>query len=228
MRFGGPAGMQVFLDVLVFHCFLLFVGRLGEAALGATSLTIRLNMVAFLPMMGLGQAVSILVGQRLGENKPEIAEKSTYSGLTLMFAYMVVVAAVYVLLPHLLVSAFEPGKPEEVEKFAAIAAIVPTLLLYVAFYSVVDSVNLAFAFALRGAGDTKYVTMLTFALAWPLMVIPTALAVSLGGNVYWCWVFATAHIIGMSVCFWFRFRSGKWKSMRVIEPGVAEEGERPA
>ncbi len=59
--------------------------------------------------------------------------------------------------------------------------------------------------------------MLTFALAWPLMVIPTALVVHFGGSVYWAWVFATLHIIGMSVCFWFRFRSGKWKSMRVIE-----------
>ena len=50
------------------------------------------------------------------------------------------------------------------------------------------------------------------------MVIPTFLVVTLGGSLYWAWVFATAHIIGMSVCFWFRFRSGKWKSMRVIEP----------
>ena len=48
-----------------------------------------------------------------------------------------------------------------------------------------------------------------------------------GGNVLWAWAFATAHIIAMSVCFWLRFRSGKWKSMRVIEPGLPE-GERPA
>ena len=66
MKYGGPAGMQVFLDVLVFHVFTQLVGRLGEAAIGATTLTVRLNMVAFLPMMGLGQAVCILVGQRLG------------------------------------------------------------------------------------------------------------------------------------------------------------------
>ena len=82
-----------------------------------------------------------------------------------------------------------------------------------------------FAFALRGAGDTKYVTILTFTLAWPLMVIPTALTVYFGGSVYWCWVFATAHIVGMSVCFWFRFRSGKWKSMRVIE-SASEEAKK--
>ncbi len=218
MKYGGPAGMQVFLDVLVFNFFTQLVGRLGDAPLGATTLTIRLNMIAFLPMMGLGQAICILVGQRLGENRPDLAEKSAYTGLKWSFGYMTLVALAYVAIPMLLVEPFRPDKPEEQEKFATIIAIVPTLLICVAVFSIADSINLSFAFALRGAGDTKYVTMLTFSLAWPLMVIPTAITVSAGGSVYWCWVFVTLHIIGMSVCFWFRFRSGKWKSMRVIEP----------
>jgi MATE family multidrug resistance protein len=38
-----------------------------------------------------------------------------------------------------------------------------------------------------------------------------------GASVYWAWVFATAHIFAMAVVFFFRFRSGKWKTMRVIE-----------
>jgi len=223
MKFGGPAGIQVFLDVLMFHLFTQLVVQLGVAAAGATTLTVRLNMIAFLPMMGLGQAICILVGQRLGENRPEIAEKSTYTGLKWSFGYMTLVALAYVSIPSVLIAPFRPDNPEELEKFNAIAAVVPTLLLFVAFFSITDAINLSFAFALRGAGDTKYVTKLTFALAWPLMVIPTALTVWLGGNVYWCWVFATAHIIGMSVCFWYRFRGGKWKSMRVIEPGSAKE-----
>src|SRR5438067_6404485 len=33
----------------------------------------------------------------------------------------------------------------------------------------------------------------------------------LGGSVYWTWVFASAHICAMAVCFALRFRSGKWK-----------------
>jgi MATE family multidrug resistance protein len=207
--------------VLVFHLFTQLVGRLGDAALGATTLTVRLNMIAFLPMMGLGQAICILVGQRLGEDRPDLAEKSTYTGLKWSFGYMCLVALTYVTIPTLLLSVFESDRDPAM--FAEIAVIVPGLLLCVAIFSLADAVNLSFAFALRGAGDTKYVTALTFALAWPLMVIPTALTVALGGNVYWCWVFATAHIIGMSVCFWFRFRGGKWKSMRVIESAVAEE-----
>src|SRR5207302_10646683 len=81
MKYGGPAGIQVFLDVLVFNVFVQLVGRLGEAAMGATTLTVRLNMIAFLPMMGLGQAVCIQVGQRLGANRPDLAERSVYTGL---------------------------------------------------------------------------------------------------------------------------------------------------
>jgi MATE family multidrug resistance protein len=139
MKYGGPAGMQVFLDVLVFNMFTQLVGRLGDAALGATTLAVRLNMIAFLPMMGLGQAVCILVGQRLGENHPDRAEKSTYTGLRWMFGYMCLVALAYVTIPGVLLALFEGDR--EPEKFAAIAAIVPRLLLFVAVFSLVDAIN---------------------------------------------------------------------------------------
>jgi len=222
MKYGGPAGAQVFLDVLVFHVFVQLVGRLGEAATGATTLTIRLNMVAFLPMMGLGQAVSILVGQRLGADRPDLAERSAYTGLKWSFGYMCGVAAMYLLIPEVLVGVFKGDR--DPESFAALAAIVPTLMAYVAVYSVADSVNLTFSFALRGAGDTRFVSLLTFALAWPIMVVPTFLVVRAGGSIYAAWVFATAYIIAMAVCFFLRFRSGRWKSMRVIEAAPAGGG----
>jgi multidrug resistance protein, MATE family len=215
MKYGGPAGAQVFLDILVFNVFVQLVGRLGEAATGATTLTVRLNMVAFLPMMGLGQAVSILVGQRLGADRPDLAERSVYTGLKWVFGYMCGVAAMYLLIPGVLVGVFEGDR--DPSSFAAVAAIVPTLLAYVAVYSVADSVNVAFSFALRGAGDTRFVSLLTFALAWPIMVVPTFVVVRAGGSIYAAWAFATAYILAMAICFFLRFRSGKWKTMRVIE-----------
>jgi MATE family multidrug resistance protein len=220
MKYGGPAGAQVFLDVLVFHVFIQLVGRLGEAQTGATTLTVRLNMVAFLPMMGLGQAVAILVGQRLGADRPDLAERSAYTGLKWVFGYMCSVAAVYLLFPEALVSLFDGAR--DPARFAEVAAIVPSLLLCVAIYSLADAVNVTFSFALRGAGDTRFVSLLTFALAWPIMVVPTFLVVHSGGNIYWAWGFATAYILAMAACFTLRFRSGRWKSMRVIEAPDAE------
>ncbi len=228
MKFGGPAGIQMFLDVLAFTLFTLFVGQLGFAAMGATSITITLNMITFLPMMGLGQAICILVGQRLGEDRPQIAERTTYNGLRWMSGYIFIIVTLYLTAPSLLLAAFMPSTPDELAKFEQIAAIVPTLLVCVAIYSLADSANLTFAFALRGAGDTKFVTWLTFLFAWPVMVIPTWFVVTyrtelmarfpgMGEPLYCEWAFATAHIIVMSLCFWLRFRHGKWKTMRVIE-----------
>ena len=188
MKYGGPAGVQVFLDVLVFHVFVQLVGRLGEAAVGATTLTVRLNMVAFLPMMGLGQAVSILVGQRLGADRPDLAERSAYTGLRWAFGYMCVVAAVVPAHPRRCWSACSRGTATR-SSFAAVAAIVPTLLACAAVYSLADAVNVTFSFALRGAGDTRFVSLLTFALAWPIMVIPTFLVVRAGRQ----------HLLGLGV-----------------------------
>lgn len=215
IKYGMPAGAQVFSDVLVFHVFVQLVGRLGEAQAGATALTVRLNMVAFLPMMGMAQAVSILVGQRLGGDRPDLAERSAYTGLRWTFGYMCLVAAVYLLLPGALISVFEGGR--DARTFSALAEIVPMLLACAAVYSLADAVNMTFSFALRGAGDTRYVSLLTFALAWPIMVVPTYALVRSGGSIQWAWVFATAYILAMAGCFSLRFRSGKWKGMRVIE-----------
>ncbi len=214
LKYGGPAGAQVFLDVLVFHMFVQLVGRLGDAATGATTLAGRMNMISFLPMMGLGQAVAILVAQRLGADRPDLAEKSAFTGLKWNFAYMCLVAAVYLLFPETLVGLFQSDS--DPSHFAAIASLVPTLLTCVALYSVADSVNVTFAFALRGAGDTRFVSVITFLLAWPLMVLPTWAIVHFEASLYWAWGFATAYVFAMATCFWLRFRSGVWKSMRVI------------
>jgi MATE family multidrug resistance protein len=172
-------------------------------------------MVAFLPMLGMGQAVSILVGQRLGADRPDLAERSVFTGLKWVFGYMCGVASIYLLFPGVLVGLFEGGR--DPEAYARVAALVPSLLVCVAVYSLADSVNVTFSYALRGAGDTRFVSLLTFALAWPMRVIPTFLVVRAGGSVFSAWWFATAYIVGMAVCFGLRFRSGKWKTMRVIE-----------
>ena len=133
LRFGGPAGVQVFLDVFVFHLFTQLVGRLGDAAMGATTLTVRLNMVAFLPMMGLAQAISILVGQRLGADQPGACAEKHLHGPALDNGLHGHCRAIYITVPHLLVSIFEGDR--DPEDFAAIAALIPTMLLCVACFS---------------------------------------------------------------------------------------------
>ena len=90
-------------------------------------------------------------------------------------------------------------------------------MICVAIYSFADALYVVFSFALRGAGDTRFVMWLTFALAWPVMILPTWWLITHDFSVYWPWAFATAYVGVMALCFWLRFRTGKWKAMRVIE-----------
>ncbi len=55
------------------------------------------------------------------------------------------------------------------------------------------------------------------------MVVPTWAAWHFGWGLYWAWAFASAYIISLGLTFLLRFRTGKWKSMRVIEKTKALE-----
>jgi MATE family multidrug resistance protein len=192
--------------------------------LAATSITFTLNMFAILPMLGVGQAVEVLVGQRLGEDRPDLAERSTWVGFGAAWLFTLAVALAYVLLPDLLVRPFRSaGHPEEWER---VRELVPALLRFVAVYCLFDSVNLVFSFALRGAGDTRFVTRVAVCLSLGVLTLPTWLVVRWGGGLYGAWACASLYIILLAVTFVVRFRHGAWKSMRVIEVaprGPAEE-----
>jgi MATE family multidrug resistance protein len=214
LRFGVPNGMQWMLDGVAFTVFLFLIGRLGKSQLAATNITFAINMVALLPMLGVGQAVAVLVGQRLGQDRPDLAERSTWTGLRLAALYIGTVCVFYVLTPDAFLYFFRNDRDLNGPQ---VAELVPVLLYFVSLYSLCDCMNIVFSFALRGAGDTRFVTIIALALAWPLMVLPTWGAWYFDWGLYWAWSFASGYIMAMGFIFLFRFRAGKWRSMRVIE-----------
>ncbi len=219
LRFGFPSGLQFCLDMAGFTIFVLLIGRLGTAALAATNIAFNINTLAFMPMLGSGVAVSVLVGQYLGMDRPDLAKKSTYTGLKITVVYMGFIAALYVLVPHVFVDAFTHRS--QTAEMAAIGDLTVVLLRFVALYSLFDGLSIIIASALKGAGDTRFV-MLANVLLSGLMVVPTYIIVMhLKGGIIPCWSIATAYIMGLGSIFFLRFRAGKWMSMRVIEPHVA-------
>ena len=216
LRFGFPNGVEFFFDMLVFTMFVLLVGRLGTVSLAATNIAFNINTLAFMPMLGTGMAVSVLVGQYLGRDQPELAQKSTYSGFHMTFMYMLAIASAYVLVPRLFLAPFAAySDPREFNEILTLAV---TLLKFVALYSVFDAMNIIFAAAIKGAGDTRFVMFMMAVLSVFVMVLPTYWAVGhLQNGLMAAWVFATAFIILLGFSFFLRFAGGKWKTMRVIE-----------
>jgi MATE family multidrug resistance protein len=216
IRYGVPNGMHYFLEMIGFTLFILLVGRFGTVSLAASNITLNINHLAFMPMMGLGMAVSILVGQRLGENRADIAQRTTWSTFHLTFIYMVTIASAYALLPKLFLLPY--ASRSDPLQFEPIAKLSVNLLKFVAFYCIFDTMNIIFSAAVKGAGDTRFVMIISVILSWTLMVIPSYIvSVVFHKGIYSIWIFATLYITTLGIVFLLRFLTGKWKTMRVIE-----------
>ena len=216
LRFGFPSGLQFFIIYLSVSIFILLVGRLGTITLAATSIAFNINMLAFMPMAGFGMAVMILVGQYQGMKRPDLSEKSVYSGFHLASIYIVAIAAAYVLVPGVFLWPF--AVKADPATFGAIKEITIVLLRFIAVYSLFDSFHIAFSSGIKGAGDTRFVMLMTFLLSLFGLAIPTYVVLDiLNWGLYGAWSVFTFYIIFLSIIILFRFRGGKWKTMHVID-----------
>ena len=219
LRFGFPAGVQFLLDMSGFTIFILLVGRLGTTSLAATSIAFNISTLTFMPMIGAGIAASVLVGQYLGRNMPDLAQKSVYSGFHLTFAYMAGFSIAYVIVPDIFITPFSAHADSV--RFAEIYKIAVILLRFVAIYSIFDTMNIVFVSAIKGAGDTRFVMIMLVFISSFLLVIPTYLIIVVfNRGIMLCWVIFSIYVSALGFVFYLRFLGGKWKSMSVIEKGV--------
>ncbi len=214
-RFGSGQGMQFLLEASAFTMFTLLIGQLGTDAVAVTSLAMSINILAFLPVLSIGTAASTLVGQQLGRNRPALAERAVWRAMSVAIIYTGAFAAAYILLPEVFLAGHAAGAGGE---FSALSDTVVVLLRFVAAYCFFDAMNVVFSSAVKGAGDTRFV-LLVSALTSPLPLVIGYCGIHYaGGGLYFCWSIITGWICTLGIVYYWRFRQGRWKTMRVIEP----------
>jgi multidrug resistance protein, MATE family len=216
IRFGLPSGVQFFIDMAGFTAFILLVGRLGRDQLAATNLAININMLAFMPMIGIGITISVLVAQALGRNKPDLAKYSVRSAFDLTFLYMVIIAFLFIAVPGVFLAPFQTKS--DPASFINIKNIAHILLRFIAVYTLFDALNIIFSSAIKGAGDTRFVMYMILALSISIFIIPLYTAITwFNASIYVCWAIASVYVALLGIAFYLRYRHGKWQNMRVIE-----------
>jgi multidrug resistance protein, MATE family len=218
LYYGGPSGFQMLLDVAGFTVFVLLVDRLGGTQAAATSMAFSISSLAFMPIYGLHLAASVLVGERLGADRDDLAARATYTTLELALAYMLAISLLYVVAPGIFLRGFFPGGTAttgqaEVEHMAAM------LLQFVAAYNLLDATQMVFVGALKGAGDTRFLLRVSLVLAI-LLATFSLLSVEVWQlDVFGCWTLVVFWCLIAAVTYVLRFRQGKWRVLRVIERG---------
>lgn len=222
LYFGTPSGFQLLLDVMGFTIFILLVGRLGPLEAEATSMAFSVGTLAFMPIWGLGQAAGILVGQRLGEDRDDLAARATWTTFWLAVAYMAIISVLYVGTPNLFLAGFFTGNELSVHELQ-VKRMAAILLCFVAAYNLLDAALMVFVSAIKGAGDTPFVLRVSLVMAIALGGLSWLMVEVWQFGIYGCWLLITVWVWVMALLYFGRFRAGKWREMRVIEREVAPD-----
>jgi MATE family multidrug resistance protein len=217
LRFGLPSGIQQFLDIACWNVFIQLVGGLGTEQLSATGLVFNLNALVFIPLLGLGTAVTVLTGHRIGEGRPLLAVRTTWLAFGLASLYVAAFSGIYLLAPELIL------RPYGLAEHPEVRGLVIFLLRFVAIYAFFDAMAVVFNSAIRGAGDTRFALVFSFSMGLLLLVLPTCVAARYGPEGFQAaWYAVTVFISVLGLGFMARFQQGRWMTMRVIEHTAPE------
>jgi MATE family multidrug resistance protein len=213
MYFGVPAGLMFLTEAGGFTVIMLRIGSIGDVPLRATTMAINFNMVAFIPLVGVSIATSVLVGRHLLESGPARASRSVYSALAIGAIYSGTWLVGYLAIPEIMLSLYAWNGTDGASAEAIVLA--KGLLKFVAIYVVLDAVQLILAGALRGAGDTWFV-LIGSASASTLALTIGFLGEPSQDALHWWWWIVAFWIWLLAALMVARFAHGKWKKMRMV------------
>jgi MATE family multidrug resistance protein len=219
LRFGFPGGMEMLLNLCAFNGMIIAYHAHGPVTATATTVMFNWDLVSFVPLIGLQIGVMSLVGRSVGAGRPEVAERVVRSGLRLGWVYSGTVLLAFVGIPELLVAVFRPGHPDPL--YLQAEPLATAMIRLAAAYVLIETVITVVSGALRGAGDTLFTMWLSVGMHWLLLPIAVLGLHVLHWSPLATWSVQVAAFMLCSVMFWLRWRSGRWRAIRVVQPVAA-------
>lgn len=221
LHYGIPSGVSFFLDISAFSAFIFIIGNLGRTALAANNITLSIESISFLPILGIGIATSTLVGQMIGRGRPDLAIRCSHSALKINLLYTGSLALAFFFLPDFFISFFSLRDPVGMHD---IAVQTHSLLKILSFFIMADAVALTYGSAIKGAGDTKFQMSMSVLSSW-LFFVPCVFILCHQYNkpIEWAWIVSTIHLSFLGTVFFLRFRSNRWQLINMTGNTKEEE-----
>jgi len=159
-KLGLPVALALFFEVTLFAVVALMVAPLGSLTVAAHQVAINFSSLVFMLPMSIGVAVSIRVGQKLGEQNIEGAKISSHVAILIGLALAVVTGVITVALRVPITHLYTTDQ--------SVVVVATQLLLIAAVYQLTDAFQVIAAGALRGYKDMKAIFLCTFIAYWIL------------------------------------------------------------
>ena len=220
LKFGYPPGLEFILNLFAFNLMILIFHSMGDSTATATTIMFNWDNVSYIPLVGIEIAVTSLVGRYMGAQKVEIASKAALSAFKTGLMYSSVILVLFIFFPEQLVQVFKPAGASHVFEQAVPTAVF--MLRVAALYVLIEAAIATCVGVLRGAGDTRWSMIASVSLHY-FMVVSLYLVIKvfhLGAELGWIVVVFVFMLF--SVVFYFRYRGGKWKEIKMVETNVPE------
>jgi len=187
VKLGLPIGLMYLLEGWAFQLSTLLAGRLGESELAAHTIALNLASLTFMLPMGLSLGAATRVGNLVGAQRPDEAERAAKLSLLMGAGIMVASAVLFV--------TARTALPYLYTEDMAVITLCASILPIAGAFQVFDGVQVVGGAILRGVGSTRPAAVfnlvayyalglplgvgLTFGLGWGLQGLWIGLAVGL-------------------------------------------------
>ena len=218
LRVGLPCSLQWLCDVVVWAVFInvLIGSKFGTVHLIATNTAWQYMRIAFMPVVGVGQALTALVGKSIGTGDPQRAMREASLAAKITLVYMGGLSIIYFFWGATLIGLFNQD-PEVIR-------IGSTIMICAAVFQLFDGIAICYNAALRGAGDTLVPSAFMIVSNWVIIVGGGFAIVALVPQ--WestgAWLAASTLIVVTGFFMWWRWRSNAWMNIDLFGDGPTD------
>ena len=208
LKVGIPAAVEQLglrIGMLIFEMMVISLGNLSYAA---HKIALTAESISFNLGFAFSFAASALVGQELGKGSSQKALKDGYICTIIAMIVMSTFGLLFFIMPQFLVSLFTNDK--DVIELSTMA------LKIVSICQPFSGASMVLAGALRGAGDTKSVLLITYLGIFLVRIPITYLFLDvLNFGLAGAWIVMTIDLVIRSSLAFYIFRRGKWNYLQV-------------
>jgi MATE family multidrug resistance protein len=220
VRIGTPSAAGWLMDMIGWTVLsVALIEPMGEAPGAASNAALQYLQIGFMPVVGVGIAVSALVGKAIGQRRIGDARRFAACGFLIGAFYQGLIGLGMILLRVPLMQFFSTDP--------AVVELGSRLLIFAGLFQVFDAMGIVYTHALRGAGDTLYILLayaaLNFLFFVPVSIGATALVGRLwpAHQVLAPWIVGTAYVMLLGWVCWRRWRAKRWETIDLFANQVS-------
>ncbi|MDZ7746685.1 MAG: MATE family efflux transporter [Halobacteriales archaeon] len=158
---GAPASIEQSMRALGITALTALVAVAGDDAVAAFGIGNRLNSLVFLPAIGLSQGIETVVGQNLGNGRPDRAKQAVRYAVGMIAAVLAAVTVVAVVFAEPIVSVFISGESAQrvIDIGVSYLRVIGPTFVFLGIYQVCQG-------AFRGSGSTRTAMIFSILSLW--------------------------------------------------------------